>query len=167
MRDWQVYSRKQWINAVNYAALLGYFAVVGVPSILNANPGGIPGGAILGIPFALLCCWVFGAPVLKRLMRREISWFSAAYWGAAIASVMAFLSIVVGRYGGWRQSNNPHFNSRIGGDGCVRSIDGILTPYGWQVLAQNTLTFILTGAVIAIMVKWLVGEPASLRQKQT
>jgi len=165
MSEWPIYSRKQWIKAVNYSALLGYLAVAGVPLILNANPGGIIGGAILGVPFALLCCWVLGAPILKRLMQKEISWLSAACWGAAIASAMAFLGIAIGLYNGWRQSNNPNFSSRVGGDGNVRSIDGILTQYGWQVLVQNTLAFILTGMVIAIIVKWLVGQPASLRKE--
>ncbi len=163
MSDWPVYSRKQWIKAVILSALLGYLAVVGLPSVLSANPGGIIGGAILGVPFALLCCWVVAAPILKRVMQKEISWISAACWGAAIAAVLATLSIAIGRYSGWRQSNNPNFNSRIGGDGYVRSIDGILTPYGWQILAQNTLLFIATGAVIAVIVKWLVGEPAAFK----
>ena len=165
MSDWPVYSRKQWIKAVNLSALLGYLAVVGVPSVLNANLGGIIGGAILGVPFALLCCWVVGAPILKRIMQKEISWISAACWGAAIAAVLATLSITIGRYSGWRQSNNPNFNSRVGGDGYVRSIDGILTPYGWQVLAQNTLLFIAAGAVIAVIVKWLVGKPAAFKNE--
>ena len=165
MNDWPVYSRKQWIQAVNLSAFLSYFAAVGVPSVLSANPGGIIGGAILGVPFAMLCCWVVGAPILKRVMQREISWISSASWGAAIAAVLATLNIAIGRYSGWRQSNNPNFNSRIGGDGYVRSIDGILTPYGWQVLVQNTVIFIATGAVIAIVVKWLVGKPAALKKE--
>lgn len=161
MSDWPVYSRKQWIKAVNLSALLGYLAVIGVPSILNANPGGIIGGAFLGIPFALLCCWVVGAPILKHVMKKEISWISAASWGASIASVLATLSIAIGHYSGYRQSIDANFNSRVGGDGYVRSIDGIMTPYGWQVLAQNTLIFIATGALIAVVVKWLVGKPAA------
>ncbi len=166
MSDWPVYSRKQWIKAVNLSALLGYLAVIGVPSILNANPGGVIGGAFLGIPFALLCCWAVVAPILKRMMQKEISWISAACWGAAIASILAALSIAIGRYSGYRQSINPDFNSRVGGDGYVRSIDGILTPYGWQVLAQNTLLFIATGALIAVVVKWLVGKPAAKNGEQ-
>lgn len=165
MSGWPAYSRKQWIKAVNYSALLGYLAVAGIPSILNANPGRIIGGAVLGVPFALMCCWVVGAPILKRLMQREISWTSAACWGAAIASILATLSIAIGRYTGWRQTNNPNFNSRVGRDGYVRSLDGILTPYGWQVLAQNTLLFVVAGAFIAIAVKWLVGEPASICER--
>jgi len=165
MSDWPAYSRKQWIKAVNLSALLGYLAVVGVPSVLNANPGGIISGAILGVPFAMLCCWVVGAPILKRVMQREIGWVSAACWGAAIAAVLAALSIAVGRYSGWRQSNNPNTTSIIGGDGYVRSINGILTPYGWQVLGQNTLIFIAAGAVIAVSVKWLVGKPAAFKNE--
>jgi len=165
MSDWPVYSRKQWIKAVNLSALLGCLAVVGVPSILSANPGGIIGGAILGVPFALLCCWAVGAPMLKRIMQREISWISAACWGAAIASVLAVLSVAIGRYAGWHQSHNPNFNSQVGGDGYVRSIDGILTPYGWQVLAQNTLLFIAAGALIAVVVKWLIGRPAGTNSR--
>lgn len=161
MSDWPVYSRKQWINAVNQSALLGYFAVVGVPSILNGNPGGIVGAAPLAIPFALLFCWAIGAPILKRIMQKEISWTSATCRGAVIASILATLSIAMGQLSGYRQSINPNVNSRVGGDGYIRSIDGVLTPYGWQVLAQNTLLFIAAGALIAVAVKWLVGEPAA------
>lgn len=161
MEQWPTYSRKQWVKAVNYSALLGYLAVVGVPSVLAANPGGILGGAILGVPIAMLCCWVFAAPALKYLMRKEIGWLSAASWGAFLASIMALVSIAIGRYIGWQQSDNPNFSGRVGGDGYIREIDGILTPYGWLVLAQNTLIFIVAGALIAILVKWLIGEPAS------
>ena len=166
MSDWPVYSRMQWIKAVNLSALLGYLAVVGVPSFLNANPGGIVGGAFLGIPFALVCCWAVGAPILKRIMQREISWISAACWGAAIASTLAIIGIALRHYAGWHQSNNPSFNSQVGGEGYVRSIDGILTPYGWQVLAQNTLLFITAGVLIAIVVKWIVGRPLAENSRQ-
>lgn len=167
MSDWPVYSQKQWIKAVNLSALLGYLTVVGVPSILNANPGGIIGGAILGIPFALLCCWIFGAPILKRVMQKqEISWISATCWGATIAGTMAVVSIAFGRYAGYRQSVSGHVRSRIGADGYIRSIDGILTPYGWQVLVQNTLLFIAAGVLIALVVKWAVGKPVSSRRDE-
>lgn len=161
MSEWPTYSRKQWAKAVNYSAVLGYLAVAGVPSVQSMNSGVIVGGAVLGIPFAFLCCWIFAAPVLKRLMQREISWFSAASWGAAIALLMAIVGIGIGRYRGWRQSNNPNFHAQIGGGDHVRSIDGILTPYGWLVLAQNTLIFVATGVLIALLVKWMIGEPAS------
>ena len=48
MSDWPAYSRKQWSKAVNLSALLGYLAVVGVPSILRANTGANIGGASFG-----------------------------------------------------------------------------------------------------------------------
>jgi hypothetical protein len=162
MSEWSAYSRKQWVRAVNYSALLGYLALIGVPSILNANLGFVLVGATFGIPGAFLCCWAVVAPILKRLMQNEMSWHSAAGWGAAVASILATLSIVIGRYAGWRQSNNPNFYSVQGGGKYVTSIDGILTPYGWQMLAQNTVVFILTGAIIAVSVRWLVDKPARI-----
>jgi hypothetical protein len=162
MSEWSAYSRKQWVRAVNYSALLGYLALIGVPSILNANLGFVLVGATFGIPGAFLCCWAVGSPILKRLMQNEISLYSAAAWGTAIASILATISIVIGRYAGWRQSNNPNFYSVQGGGEYVTSIDGILTPYGWQMLAQDTVVFILTGAIIAVSVQWLIGKPSGI-----
>jgi hypothetical protein len=71
--------------------------------------------------------------------------------------IIAAISIAIGRYQGWRQSQNPNFNSQIGGGDFVRSVDGILTPYGWWSLAQNTVIFVFAGVVIALVVRAVIG----------
>ena len=92
-------------------------------------------------------------------MRREIGWFGAILWGGSIAFVIALVSIGLGRYRGWRQSINPNFNSRIGGGEYVSEVDGILTAYGWLILGQRTLVFVALGALVALVVRWIIGKP--------
>lgn len=160
MDAWLTYSRKQWIRAVNFSAVLGYIATFGLPATLSGNAGGAVVAAVFGVPFALLCCWILAAPLLKRVMQKEIGWLAAAGWGALTASLMAFVSIAIGRYLGWQQSIDPNSSSGTYSGGEALSLDGILTPAGWQALAENTVLFIATGALIAVLVKWLIGAPA-------
>ena len=155
MEDIGAYTRQDLKRAVNASAVLGWFAV-SAPSIW-VNPFALPWVAFFGLPIAFAACWVIGAPILKRVMRKPVTWLKAAIWGGSIASIIAAISIMIGRYQGWRVSQNPNFSSRVGGDGFIRSIDGILTPYGWWVLAQNTALFVLAGVVIALIVRGVIG----------
>lgn len=159
MENWSTYSRKQWVKAVNYSAVLGYVGMVGLPGAANGNFGGVLVAAVLGVPIALLCCWVFAAPILRFAMRKRIGWLAAAVGGASIGALMALVAIVIGRYRGWRVSIDPDrsFGAYAGGDTTI--IDGVLTTHGWLLLAQTTVNFILMGALIAIVVKWLIGKP--------
>jgi tetrahydromethanopterin S-methyltransferase subunit E len=152
-------SRKQWVKAVNLSAVLGYLAVVAPPSLLAMNPHAIVGMAVFGLPIAWMVSWIVVAPILWRLMQKRISLAKAAAWGATVAFSLASISIVAGRYLGWRRSIDPNAYSQIGGGDYVRSIDGILTPYGWYRLGVETLLFVLAGALIAILLRVVVGEP--------
>ncbi len=155
MDDGTAYTRRDLKKAINVSALLGWLAVVS-PLIL-ANPLLLPWAAAFGLPIAFAACWLVGAPILKRVMRRPVTWLRAAIWGGTIALLIATISIGIGRYQGWRQFQNPNFNSQIGGGDFVRSVDGILTPYGWWVLAQNTALFVLVGMAIALIVRGVIG----------
>lgn len=154
MSQTEASDRKDLRKAVNSAAFLGWLGV-SLPSLFQ-NPFGL-WVAVFGLPIAYAACWLIGAPILRWLMKRPISSFSAGTWGAVIATIIVAISIAIGRYQGWRQSQNPNFYSQIGGGDFVRSVDGILTPYGWWVLAQNSVQFILLGAAIALMVRWRIG----------
>ncbi len=155
MNETTAYTRKEHRKAVNSAALLGWF-VVALPSLLH-NPFALPWIAVFGLPVAYGACWLIGAPILRGLMKYPVSWVSAGLWGGAIAVLFAAISIAIGRYQGWRVSQNPNFQSQIGGGDFVRSVDGILTSYGWWVLTQNTLQFVLAGIAIALIVRWRIG----------
>jgi hypothetical protein len=121
------------------------------------NPFVLPWLAVFGLPVAYGACWIIGAPILRQLMKRSISWLSAGLWGAAIAALIAALGIAIGRYNGYRISQNPNFHSQIVGGDFVRSVDGILTSYGWWVLVLNTAQFVLLGAAIGVAVRWRIG----------
>ena len=152
-----MYSRKQWIKAVNTSALLGWAFVVTPMAVVNASIAPLIFGALFGLPIAYLCSWLIGAPILKHVMRNEIGWLAAAKWGATISFLIALLSIALGRYNGWLRSRNPNFGSYSG-----REVDGILTTYGWLLLAQSTVLFILAGAVVGLLVRWWIGSPANI-----
>lgn len=142
-------------RAVNTAACLGWSAFC-LPMFLK-NPFALPWLAVFGLPVAFGACWMIGSPILRLLMKRSISWLSAGLWGAAIAALIAALSIVIGRYHGYKISLNPNFHSQVGGGDFVRSVDGTLTSYGWWVLVLNTAQFVLLGAVIGLVVRWRIG----------
>lgn len=145
--------------------MLGWVAVAG-PFIL-ANPFVLPWAAAFGLPIAFAACWLIGAPILKRVMRRPVTWLGAAIWGGTIAMIIAVVSIAIGRHQGWRQSQNPNFNSQIGGGDFVSSVDGILTPYGWWVLAQSTTVFVLAGVAIALIVRGVIGAGRAASMNST
>lgn len=155
MEDDAAYTRREFRWALNASALLGWLAVAG--PLLLANPLWLPLAAAFGLPIAFAGCWLIGAPILRRVMRRPVSWLRAAIWGGIIAMIFAAISIAIGRYQGWRQFQDPNFRSQIGSGDFVRSIDGILTPYGWWVVAQNTALFVLAGVVIALIVRGVIG----------
>jgi hypothetical protein len=153
------YSQKQFSRAVNLSAVLGW-ACVAVPMALQSNLGVLIWAAIIGLPISFLCCWVIGAPVLKRIMQKEISVFGAALGGGLIAFLIALVSIVLGRYRGWRQSLNPNVGSQLGGGEYIREVDGILTAYGWLMLGKSTAMFVAAGVFVALIVRLYIGKPA-------
>ena len=109
--------------------------------------------AAVGLPIAFFASWLISAPMLKRLMRKNISWFQAVLWGGVIAFLIALASIAIGRLHGLA-TMQP---TQLGGGDKVRVIDGILTSYGWLVVAQNTAMFVAAGIAIALIVRFAIG----------
>lgn len=157
------YTRKQWKRAVNLSAVLGWLVIAVSISAGTSNAGllqfvGIMiWAATVGLPIAFLASWLVSAPILKRLMRKNVSWFQAVLWGGAITFLIALTSIAIGRFRGWMQSVDSSSFSQIGGGDKIREIDGILTSYGWLILAQNTAMFVAAGMVIALVVRLAIG----------
>lgn len=153
------YTRSEFVLAVNIAAVLGWLACA-VPMCILSGWGAVsilPYVAVIGLPIAFLSCWLIAAPILRIVMNRPISWARAALWGATISAIIALVSIAIGRYRGWRQSQDDTFHSQMGGGDFIRSVDGILTAYGWQQLAQNSAMFIGLGVAIALVLRALIG----------
>lgn len=156
-----VYSRAQFCRAINISAIFGW-AGLATYSGLGVPFGLLIWATVFGLPISLLLCWVIGAPILKRAMRRPLGLMRAARWGGLIAFAMAALSIVLGRLNGWLQSRNPNRHSVIGGGDYAREIDGILTPYGWAMLGQGTAAFVALGMGVAVLVALIIGPPAAM-----
>ena len=99
--------------------------------------------AIFGLPTSFICSWLVGAPILKRIMRKPISAPKAAATGAGIALVLSLIYIaarVVDRI----VSNGPN---------------GFFTGASWLLLAQITAAFMGFGAIVALFVWFVIGEP--------
>jgi len=159
MTDHLAYSRKQWARAVNLSALIGWACIV-LPLVVLTGPATLVYGAIYGLPISFLCCWVIGAPILKRLMRREITLVRAAFWGGGIALLISLLGTAIERYQGWRESLDPSISSSSGGKYLVE-VNGILTPFGWLMVAQSTAVFTVLGVFVAVLVWSFIGDPDS------
>lgn len=142
-------------RALILSALLGW-AVVTIlqlgqgtwPQIL----GLLPFAAVIGLPIAFLVTFLLVGPILRRVMRRPVTWPRAATWGAIIATIIATISILIGRLNGYRISEDPTFNFWT-----AREVDGIVTPFGWKMLALDTGTFILAGAGIGLLIRLIIG----------
>lgn len=160
MTDHLAYSRKQWVRAVNLSALIGW-AYIAIPMTAATGLSLIVYAAIYGLPIAFLCCWVIGAPILKRLMRREISCVRAAFWGGGIALLISLLSIVIGFYLGWGQSLDPSLDTNFSGGTYLVEGDGFLTAYDWLMVLLSTAVFTVLGAFVAVVVWAFIGDPDS------
>lgn len=157
------YSRKQWARAVNLSAFLGWLMVAvpicaGTSNAVVANFIGLMiWAAALGLPIAFLASWLIVAPLLKRLMRKNFTWIRTVYCGCGIAFLVALTGITIERFRGWMRSIDPTTYSQLGGGDKTREIDGILTSYGWLVLAQNTVIFVAGGIAISLVVRLAIG----------
>ncbi len=150
------YTRRDLARAANLSAVFGWL-VVSAPLVWLFGPLALFFALLLGLPIAFAACWLLGAPILWRLMRRPITWLAAASWGAVIAGLLAALGIAFSRYVRWQQQQNAVSQDRISGGDSVRSIEGILTSYGWWVLAQGAAFFILAGVLIALILRAVIG----------
>jgi hypothetical protein len=141
--------------AVNSAALLGWMGVAGWS--LWPDWGLLPFAAVIGLPIAFAACWLIGAPVLRRAMRRPLSYPRAASLGGLIAVLFALSSIAIGRFRGWMESVDDTFSSQWGYGEYLRSVDGILTTYGWLLVLQNSLILVVMGAAIGVFIRAKIG----------
>jgi hypothetical protein len=150
------YSERDIAKATNLAAFLGWSVFTVLTSIL-VGPLAVPLAIALGLPIAFGTCWILGAPIIRRLMTRSVSWHSAALGGAIISAGMVVLSVIVGRIRGYRQSIDPTSSSQLGGGDFIREVDGILTAYGWMKLGEQGVMFVFLGIAIALIVRAVVG----------
>ncbi|WP_422372310.1 hypothetical protein [Hoeflea sp.] len=153
----QAYTQKKLYWAVNLSAFLGWLIVVAYLTYPQSDPGIWLMSAIIGLPVSYLVSWSVVAPTLRKIMRHPISWARAAYSGAKVSLLIATMAILIGRFLGWLESISPNISSQVGGGDRIRSIDGILTPYGWLMLAQSTVLFILGGVAIALILRAVIG----------
>jgi hypothetical protein len=161
-RSDQPYGPAEVNDATNLGALLGWFfytvyCLSGLDSFVLAFFWLLI-FAVVGLPIAFLACWLIARPILMRIMRGPVSRAKATLVGAGIAAVLAAISILISRLNGYRISQEPKFNFRTG-----REVDGILTSYGWKMLALDTLLFIAAGAVVGLLVRLIVGPGRSPR----
>jgi hypothetical protein len=154
------YTERERRFMINAAAVIGWMVITAF-SFQALGPEGVlfflPFAAIIGLPVAFLACWLIGAPILARMTRRSLSYPRAALCGGLISVSISIVSIMIGRFLGWMESIDDSRSSQFGGGDFVRSVDGILTPYGWLVVAQNTAIFMGIGALIGLVVRALVG----------
>ncbi|MCX7287783.1 MAG: hypothetical protein NTW20_09545 [Rhodobacterales bacterium] len=152
----QPYGRDEVNYATNVGAFLGWliysvYSLSGLDSIVLAFFWLLL-FAVVGLPIAFLASWLIARPILLLMMRKPVSRAKAAFGGAGIAAIIAAISILIGRLNGYRISQDPTFNFWTG-----REIDGILTPFGWKMLALDSTFFIATGAAVGVLVRHIVG----------
>lgn len=155
------YTERDHRKAMIVAALLGWAGV----TLMELAAGTrsqilfyLPFYAVIGLPVAFFATFFIGGGTVRRIMRRPVGWLRAAAGGAWIATIIAAISIAIGRLNGLRISYDPTYNFRLGGGDYVREIDGILTGYGWLILAQNTAIFIALGAAVGLVVRVVIGS---------
>lgn len=157
----KAYSRKQWFWAVNLSAALGAIGFL-VPSALQQ-----PISALVAFPYALIVAlvvaWVFVAPLMALAMRKPRSWTDAVRWGGGTAAAIAIAGFVIAHIGRLRAQSDPTFHSRLGGGDYVREIDGVLTPYGWLIVVQNNVLFVMLGIAIALVLRAVFGGGATVQ----
>ncbi|OYX22846.1 MAG: hypothetical protein B7Z10_12425 [Rhodobacterales bacterium 32-66-7] len=158
--SFSAYSDKDRRRAIIVSALLGWTGVT-VMELYGANRSQLlfylPFFAVIGLPIAFLTTWVIGGPIIRRVMRRPVGWLRAAFAGATVATILAAISIVIGRLNGLRAYNDPTFHYRLGAGEYTSAIDGILTPYGWLLVARNTALFVALGTMIGLIVRVVIG----------
>ena len=150
------YTRRDLSRAANLSALLGWLAVSTL-LVWLFGPLALFFAMLLGLPIAFAACWLLGAPLLWRLMRRRITWLGAAGWGAIIAGLIAALGMGFRSYVRWQQHQTASSQDRVSGGDSLRSVEGVLTAYGWWGLAQVAVLFILAGVVIALILRAIIG----------
>lgn len=152
MLDSPAYTRSERNQAVNLAAFLGW-GVVAAPVFTTFNPLLWLVSALIGLPLAFALCWLIGAPILTRIMRKPVGFVASACWGATIAAVIyaLYLCVFTFIYGGTGQDRGPDLGSRFEEANNVISFGYVLAR------AMPLVVFSLLGAMIGIAVRWAIG----------
>ena len=158
--DGAPYTDKDRHKALILAAVLGWTGVT-VPVLAGLNSSLalflLPFFAVIGLPLSFFATFFIGAPIAERVMRSPVGWGRAAAGGALVAAIFAAVVIALTRLKGLVDSLVPNFRSQLGGGDFVIEVNGILTPYGWLLLAQITAVFVALGAFIGLLVRVVIG----------
>ena len=147
------YSRGQLATAVNASALLGWCAT----EVVLFKGALLPFSLIFGMPIAFILCWSVAAPILRRVMLRPVTWLRAVVWGAGIAAIFVSLAVSPFAIASLRDLVEPIGGAQLGYGDLSRMSDGVLTPYGWWLLAQSAAQFILAGVAVALIIRAKLG----------
>jgi hypothetical protein len=72
---------------------------------------------------------------------------------------MAAIGFIWKYWSRWQANHDPNSSYQFGGGDFVRDIDGILTSYGQWAELQDTIRFVLIGAVVALVGRKIIGPP--------
>jgi hypothetical protein len=147
------YSRGQLVTAVNASALLGWSAT----EVILFKASLLPFTLIVGLPVAFILCWSVAATILRRMMLRPITWLRAAVWGPGIAAIFASVAVAAFAIASLCELVDPNGGSQAGYGDLSRIRDGVLTSYGWWLLAQSVTQFILAGVAVALIIRAKLG----------
>jgi len=153
----ETYTRIERIKAINWAALLGWAAFALEYLFQTGNPFGLLFFALYGLPISFALVWLSAGPVVWFAMRRSVSWLGALALGVGASAVTAAIGFIWKYWSRWQANHNPNFSYQAGGGHYVRDIDGILTSYGQWVELQDTVRFVLIGAIVALVVRKIIG----------
>ncbi|CUH45736.1 hypothetical protein [Ruegeria atlantica] len=159
------YSQRDIACAVKLSALLGWAGVIGVPVFSYAYRNGFDLNslslvfwyALFGLPISLFTCWLLVKPFLRIMMRRQISYFRAAIWGAGIAATLIAIRLAIRVFRAWRMSRDPKRTFSFGDGIDTISVNGVLTDYGWWLFSKNSLNFIAICILAALTVRLIIG----------
>lgn len=138
MPETPTYRRTQFSRAINLSALLGW-AAVAAPMFTTFNPLLLLVSALIGLPIAFAICCLIGAPVLRRVLRKEVSWAAAVLWGAIIAALIFCVYFTV----------------------LYIFISDPPEPHEWRMAAVDLAIFAMKGMVVGATVRWATAPGSS------
>lgn len=163
MKEGDAYTSSQWAHAVKLSGLLGWLAIA-VPITSRTDGGSLVNflglmiwAAVLGLPVAWLASRLITGPVLKRILRKPLSWMRAGLWGAVISSLFALIGIAITRLWKWYWSIDPGSYAQTDSGNWAQQADRILAISSWMLPAKSTVLFVVAGVFIALIVRAFIG----------
>ncbi len=161
MSDAYAYTRKEYVRAVNLSGVSACTLMLAsaIPAAGWDIVGAIPFAFLFGLPIV----WITVGPILYYRMRSQVTWMAAATLGTGIGLLLVSLGFLRGQSRRRYAAENDSFNYQLGGGDFVRDIDGTLTEYGWQVLIQNNVLFVIMCLLCALIVRYSVGPGREMK----